>query len=256
MSGWGRNDNITVTGTLAVTQTSKAVVGSGTAFLTELKAGNSITIASVDYAIDAIIDNTNLNLHFAYAGTTASGLTVVGHQKPTADVLKQPTDIYGVDLVEVASTAGIAAPGWVHRRTVGTRVLHETLVAMKNPPTENNADDTKYPDTLLVFTSSPANTSVLATATATFGPVAVSSTPSATIAWSWEVSTNSGTSWATVSNGVSGTVTYSNATTATLSVATTTTAASGFQYRAIATATVGAAPAGSKTSSAATLTVT
>jgi hypothetical protein len=58
--------------------------------------------------------------------------------KPTVTGLSA-SDIYMVDEAECAATDGIAQPGWVHVKTVGSRKLYETLVAMADPST-----DTEY----------------------------------------------------------------------------------------------------------------
>jgi len=62
-------------------------------------------------------------------------------------------DIYMVDEAEVAATNGIAQPGWVHVKTVGSRKLYETLVAMAQPSTDAEYeaaggadDDAEFPD--------------------------------------------------------------------------------------------------------------
>ena len=167
--------------------------------------------------------------------------------KPSADTTKSAGDIYGVDRNEVASTAGVAGPGWVHRKTVGSRVLHETLVAMKTPPTEDNADDTVYPDTIITIGTQPASKTV-ATATATTFTVVATASPTATLTYQWQVSTNGGTSFSNLSNaGV-----YTTVTTATLNISSTT-GLNANQYRVVITGTDTGATA---TSAAAVLTVT
>jgi hypothetical protein len=67
---------ITITGTITATQNSATVTGSGTTFLDQLNVGDRITIASVEYIIKSIESNTSLTLTAAYAGTTASGLSI------------------------------------------------------------------------------------------------------------------------------------------------------------------------------------
>jgi hypothetical protein len=176
MPAWGREDAKAVTGTIEVVQTSKAVVGSTTAFDTELKAGEVLNIAGVDYAIASITDATNLTLHNVYGGVSASGLTVTMSQKPTADLLKPLDDIYGVDNTEMGNTPGPQHGGWVYRLThagpggVGTRVRYETLVAMKYPPLENVGDDTPFPGatpTTTTTTSTTTTTTAAPTTTTT-----------------------------------------------------------------------------------------
>lgn len=62
------------TGTLAVTNGSFDVVGTGTKFLTDFKTGSRIIINNVAYTVARVIDDTNLELLESYAGGTDSGL--------------------------------------------------------------------------------------------------------------------------------------------------------------------------------------
>lgn len=65
-------------GTIAVTNGSTAVVGTGTTF-TNLSAGDFILIGCHYYEIDTITDATNLDLVEAYEGRTLSGLSYQAH---------------------------------------------------------------------------------------------------------------------------------------------------------------------------------
>lgn len=74
--GVGDGGPTALTGTLAVTNGSTAVTGSGTAFTTELAVGDFIfldTQATVLAKVASITNNTALVLTANYAGTTASG---------------------------------------------------------------------------------------------------------------------------------------------------------------------------------------
>jgi hypothetical protein len=81
----------TLTGTVAKAGTT-AVTGTGTAFLTELKVGDFITIASEKRQVVAIASNTALTVDVALTGT-ASGLTATAN------------GMYGVD-VYLGDTSG------------------------------------------------------------------------------------------------------------------------------------------------------
>lgn len=65
-----------LTGTVAVTNGSASVVGTGTAFTTQAKSGAYIVIGAdaAAYRVDKVADDTHLTLVQAYPGTTASGL--------------------------------------------------------------------------------------------------------------------------------------------------------------------------------------
>jgi hypothetical protein len=122
--------------------------------------------------------------------------------KPVISTI-DPDDIYGVDKTEQGITAGVAAPGWVRRRVVGTRVIHEVLVAMKNPPTEDNDDDTEFPEMTITFTTQPSAASLVAgTADADlFGTVEAEASDeeyAGTITYSWEMSDDDGETWVAV----------------------------------------------------------
>ncbi|MHA1470222.1 MAG: hypothetical protein ACTSSP_06625, partial [Candidatus Asgardarchaeia archaeon] len=64
-----------LTGTVAVTNASADVVGTTTAFTTELNTGDAIKIKSEIFTVSTITDDTHLALDSNYAGSTESGLT-------------------------------------------------------------------------------------------------------------------------------------------------------------------------------------
>lgn len=160
--------------------------------------------------------------------------------KPSINTI--PTDeIFGVDAQEAAANPAIASPGWVRKRTIGTRTLFETLVAMKTGPTET-ADDADIPDYRILITQNPANLSVAAPAAAVFTVVAETDPTGGTILYQWEVSTNSGVSWANVPSATADTLNIPNST-----------GLNNNQYRCVLTTSGGATPV---TSTPAILTVT
>lgn len=161
--------------------------------------------------------------------------------KPSADTTIADANIFGVDANEIAVTPGPQHIGWVHILDsagpggVGTRQRFETLVAMKEAPTEDNADDTVLPDTVITITAQPAaataNLLANASATASFTVTATAS-PTATLTYLWQVSTNGGTSYAAAPNGA----VYSGNTTTTL-VVLAPTGLDNALYRAVVTGT-------------------
>jgi len=70
----------TLTGTVAVTNSNVAVVGTSTLFSSELAVGDEIKIGTLRFIIDTITDNTHLNLKAAYGGSTDSGITAYKKQ--------------------------------------------------------------------------------------------------------------------------------------------------------------------------------
>lgn len=163
--------------------------------------------------------------------------------KPSANTVIPANDIFGVGADEAAVTAGIASPGWVSRRLVGTRVLYETLVAMKTGPVEV-ADDTQFPDFKVSITQQPASISRAAAAASSFTVVAVTVPTGGVLTYQWEVSTNGGTSWANSAATGNTTATLTNA---------ASTGLNGYQYRCVVGANEGAV---SVTTAPAILTVT
>ena len=163
--------------------------------------------------------------------------------KPAANTVIPANEIFGVGADEAAATAGIASPGWVSRRLVGTRVLYETLVAMKTGPVEV-ADNTQFPNFKVNITQQPASISRAAAAASSFTVVATTTPTGGVLTYQWQVSTNGGTSFA---NSVA-----TGNTTATVTNATST-GLNGNQYRCIVGADGGAV---SVTTTPAILTVT
>ena len=86
MSLWGKRDSFALTGTsIAVTNASAAVVGTGTAFTTELQEGSAIVISGVPYKIYKITDDTHLTLAVTYQGSTNASIAIAnvkGHEIP------------------------------------------------------------------------------------------------------------------------------------------------------------------------------
>ena len=148
MALWGNKDTKAVTGTVATDQTDATVTGSGTAFTTELKAGQTLVIATVPYQIASIQSDTALELAVAYAATSGTGLTVTANESPAYVPHAEKATIFGVDKGEAGVTTQITSAGWV-QQTTGSggrsgRVQYETLVALKT--ITGDAEDTVFPD--------------------------------------------------------------------------------------------------------------
>jgi hypothetical protein len=77
---------VDLTGTVAVTQGSQTVTGTGTSFNSQLAVGSILSINSVYYTVSAIASDTSLALARPYRGSTASGLTVSGNFQNTFTV--------------------------------------------------------------------------------------------------------------------------------------------------------------------------
>ena len=64
-----------LTGTVAVTQNSAAVTGTGTSFATELAVGDSVKIGSEVFTVSAIASATSMTLDSNYLGSSAPAVT-------------------------------------------------------------------------------------------------------------------------------------------------------------------------------------
>jgi len=141
MALFGNKDTKAITGTVAVTNGAATLTGTGTAFTTELKVGNTVVIASVEYRVIAIASNTAATLHKNYASGTASGLTITANEQPSYLPDGDLANVFGVDTTEAAVAAnrakGLNTPGWVKYTTYtdaqsNTRHKSEVLVAMSS----------------------------------------------------------------------------------------------------------------------------
>lgn len=166
MALWGKEDDKTSTGTIAIT-TGGAVTGTSTKFDTEARLGDYIVADGDDehYIITAITSNTAATVAPGVPGATmtavSSGTNYTLNEKPKFVSFSEaatpthgdPELVFGVDTDESQEARddlkGSVPAGWV-RRTVGTggragRTFHETLVAMSTINSDA-ADDTEFPD--------------------------------------------------------------------------------------------------------------
>ena len=154
-------------------------------------------------------------------------------------------------VLENANGAIPAHTGW-NLRTQGYggragRVTWETLVAIANPLSDNNSDDSLLADAIITVyqpitlggpvSAASANTVSFSVA----GTTVVPST--ATLSYQWQVNNNSGGSWVNidpgtgVTTGQPGSMTKTGANTATLVLDPTGTSANNYVFRAVITAT-------------------
>ena len=152
MALWGNKDSKTAAGTIAIT-TGGAVTGTGTAFTTAAKIGNTITASTRQYQIVSITDDThctvisgtnngNGSMTAVTAGTSyalSEKPAFVPHESAeTAGRSGNSSKVFGVNVTEagVASNIakGINTPGWTRYNTYtdaqgNTRNKVEVLVA-------------------------------------------------------------------------------------------------------------------------------
>jgi hypothetical protein len=107
-----RRGTTAVAGTVAVTNGSTTVTGTGTLFSSQLATGGSICISSVCYTIASIGSNTTLTLSSAYTGINATGLTMqIGQTFTFANRQTAPTGVFvrAIDSESVSSLRAVAA---------------------------------------------------------------------------------------------------------------------------------------------------
>ena len=155
---WGTRDSFSLTGTVAVTNTvnDTIVVGTGTAFTTELDIGDTIIINANRRKVVAIANNTYLTIDPLWNHANVSGGTATGQDTPkylvSADV--SGNLIFGVSnsesFVANNNANGISTPGWIRHKTYtdmhgNARKKTEIIVAMTNL-TSDAPDDTVVQD--------------------------------------------------------------------------------------------------------------
>lgn len=240
MALWGSRDSFSLTGTVTLTNTSSVVVGSGTAFTTELEVGDAIiTSAATKHKVTGISNNTYLTIDPAWATTTASGETITGQDSPkflaaSGATIQAIDKVYGVDSTE--AVAQTTDPGWVYVNTYTdahgtTRTKREVLVASSSYTAD--AEDTVYPDTVITINTQPSNSSANSGTAVTFTVVASTLPVGTTINYRWQRAANANVAFSDLTN----TGTYSNTTTATLNIANNTVAGTGSLYRVQLSAT-------------------
>lgn len=151
------------------------------------------------------------------ADKTLANTALLPDSNPQANANVLFPNIYGVDLTEIAARPEIAQVGWVYRRQIGSRVQWETIVAMKEPPVEEN-DDAVLANVAIAILTQPSTITVSnANAAASF-TVSATATPSTyTLQYRWQVSANGGVTYANVNN----TGVYTGNANATLNLANT-----------------------------------
>jgi len=105
MALWGKQDAATPTGTsIDVTNGSAAVTGSGTTFLADVDAGDTLIIGTTKYKVLSITSNTALTLTSNFEGSNAtltiSSAPVRVQQSPKNLSLADKRNTYGVDATE------------------------------------------------------------------------------------------------------------------------------------------------------------
>jgi len=256
MAGWGKADNKTASGTIELAADG-SVTGTSTAFTTEAAVGDVLTANSIDFRITAIASDTACTV----VDADTAGATIVAQSAGASYALSEKPslvgnsvggytseNIHGVDTNEMAANKtveGAAHTGWNHVRTVGSRKIVETLVAMSKNGITGDAEDVVFEDYLITIDTQPADDSSATGDAVTFSVAASITGTGGTLTYQWQESTDAGVTFTNrAATGV-----YSDVTTDTLAISDNT-GLDANQYRCIVSAT----GADSVTSDAATLT--
>jgi hypothetical protein len=232
MALWGSRDSFAITGTVDLVNTSSVVVGTSTAFTTELEVGDVIiNSAGAKYKVTSIANNTYLTISPAYATANASGATITGQDAPKFLAAEGATiqaidKVYGVDSTE--AVAQTTDPGWVYVNTYtdmhgNSRVKREVLVAASSYTAD--AEDTVYPDVVITIGTQPSNSSANTGDAVSFTVVATTLPTGVTLNYRWQESDGANAFVNLTDTGV-----YANTNTATLEISDNT-GLDGYVYR-------------------------
>jgi hypothetical protein len=225
---WGTRDSFSITGTVDLVEDSAAVVGTSTAFTTELDIGDMIvTSAGAKYKVVAITDDENLTISPAFATANASGATITGQDTPKYLLPADGANTFGVDTTE--AIANVRDAGWVLRNTYtdvhgSTRDKREVLVAASSYT--GDAEDVVYPDVVITITGQPENSEEDTGNAISFSVTATTLPAGVTLNFRWQEAANASVAFANLSDaGV-----YANTNTATLDISDNTNL-DGYIYR-------------------------
>jgi hypothetical protein len=177
------------------------------------------------------------------------------YEDTTADdfITGATVGVFAVDDAEKIAEGNTGShAGWV-LRTTGSggragRVQEETLAVIAKFKSDNNADDTVYPDAVITISQPVALTTVRSNTSAanvvSFSVAGTTAVPaSATLTYQWQVNNNAGGTWVNIelgtdiATGQPGGSHKTGANTATFSIAPTDTTANNYVFRAVITAT-------------------
>ena len=222
MALWGDRDSFALTGTVTVTNTANAtiVVGSGTAFDTELELGDVIIINDIKSKVVGITSNTVINIDPAWTAANVAGGTATGQDAPKYLAARDRSvhgidRVFGVDVNEALVNG--QDPGWVRVTQYvdvhgNQRDKRSVLVAMKSI-TGDAADDAVYPDSIVTIVTQPQDAAANTGDPVSFTVVATVD-PAGTINYRWQESDGANAFVDLTDTGV-----YSNTDTDTLTIA-------------------------------------
>ena len=233
MAVFGKIDAATFANNVAVTNGDATVTKNAA---DTVVVGDILELSGVAYIVKQVTSTTSIELHKAYAGSTAAALSGAVRRtapKAVAEYVVKGGDTNSYDLVFVDTTEmvlaenksrGITGPGWWLYRTYTTAAgdtkhkaeclafVHATAGA-----DGDDADDTIVADVASAVTigTQPANSTSSSGAGTFTLSTSTTGTPGA-LAYVWQRQTATGKRWTNVSASLDTGITYADFTTATL----------------------------------------
>ena len=233
MAVFGKIDAATFANNVAVTNGDATVTKNAA---DTVVVGDILELSGVAYIVKQVTSTTSIELHKAYAGSTAAALSGAVRRtapKAVAEYVVKGGDTNSYDLVFVDTTEmvlaenksrGITGPGWWLYRTYTTAAgdtkhkaeclafVHATAGAAGD-----DADDTIVADVASAVTigTQPANSTSSSGAGTFTLSTSTTGTPGA-LAYVWQRQTATGKRWTNVSASLDTGITYADFTTATL----------------------------------------
>ena len=233
MAIFGKIDAATFSNNVAVTNGDATVTKNAA---DTVVVGDVLELGGVAYIVKQVTSTTSIELHKAYAGSTAAALSGAVRRTPpkaVAEYVIKGGDSVSYDLVFVDTTEmllaenksrGITGPGWWLYNTYttaqgDTRHKAECLafVHVAAGTSGDDSDDTIVADvaSAVTISSQPANS----TSSSGAGTFAVSTSTTGTpgaLVYKWQRQTANGTRWKDITASLDTGITYADFTTATL----------------------------------------
>lgn len=291
MSQWGNFSNLNLKGTVTTSTSADLVSGFTTEFVSNIKAGDYIVIASNKYQVYNVVSNSQIYLSNVAATSSdnvkaflqqgpkdlSNVTTYVGRAGRQSNVYNIQ-NVYGVDRQEITipenRDRGVNHTGWLHYTTHTTsqgcvRHKSEMLVSMSKNFDSSSAgtlfgqagsrdgdDDTVLANAYIFFDTQPASvTDYYANLSSATFSVTANAYPYGTgvvYSYQWQLAANTLDATAGYWTNVQNTSPFSNNTSATLAVSNTANL-DGNVFRAVVSGDQGA---DSNTSGTATITLT
>lgn len=257
-NGGGSWTNITNGGIYSGATTATLTLTGVTAGMNTYQYRNVVSGATSCGIVNSTAGNLTVNTAPAITAQPVAGTTICAGQNTSYSVTANGTALTyqwqlstdnGATWNSVVNGGGYSGTATntlnITAASVGMNTYrYRAVISGTCTPAVNSTSSTLTVYTPISITTAPANTTICATGTTSFGVVAAGTSPTL----QWQESTNGGTTWTNITNsGV-----YSGATSATLTLTGVTPSMNGYLYRTVVT---GLAPCGVVNTVSAVLTV-